>query len=1419
MHQPDDSSSDRDPLDRLAEEFVARYRQGERPSLEDFAARLPERADEVRQLFPALVEIELLKPRTGEFTGDYVPTPTTPGDPTQVGEYRILRRVGQGGMGVVYEAVQESLGRHVALKLLPAEALLDPKRLERFRREAKSAACLHHTNIVPVFGTGEADGRHYYAMQFIAGHPLDAVIEEVRRLNAHPTDEPSAAVSLVAEALLTGSFAAQPDPHAETMTLGGNAAAEEASVGSTSTSTTITGTHTASASLSTAGGSYWMTVARIGVQVASALAYAHEQGVLHRDIKPSNLMLDLRGTVWVTDFGLAKNADAEDITHTGDVIGTLRYMAPERFDGTDDHRADIYALGLTLYELLTMTPAFNADKRAKLLEQVLAANPARPRSVNPAIPRDLETIILKAIARDPAARYPTAGELAEDMQRYIEGRTILARRASIAEQAWRWCKRNPAVASLMTSTVVALIVGTIVSTSFAMLASDRAKQAQGEAKRADDQRQAADEARQIADQRADEITRQQAETRWLLYASRMNLASGFAKEYRTTRLEEFLTEAKPTGDEPDLRGWEWHYFHRLSHSTSRTINIDAVKQPKQLNGGTQAEVGPSVGMMNARFSWDGKWLIAPPMGLMFGVSKRMPTNPGAVIDRATGKLVRTIPPRNYLQSRRGGEPHLVRLEGIPDPAAPDKMKVRMYVDDVVTGKERVPPINLPLTVPKTDDEQLNRFQSPISHVVVSPDSEVVKALSDKGQTVYTWRRGSGAVEERRLRTSDKVDKFRWMYSSQLTNDGRCVFVTRPAGDAAEQPAGRSTRTVIELHDLTGSVADPVTLEYDPALPMSGLVTSVNGTMLAVLEGKAGRVVRILDTQKKEWVGRWTIPTSIPLAWDSQTNSVVQLNVSDDGQRVILGGSTGLYILGERLGVGETVPNRRPTEGDEWRTTVLLAPTGTGRGLEATWLAPDGRSFAIYQAIYGPPTVHEWDLRTAPNTGTTWPEWLLIAGVNCQRQPASRVGSFDIYVGHHTPREKQANATIVVAVRDYTTGQIVRQVQWKEDLVTKRGVMSMTVLSLTACGTRALITVMEPQLDFEVNSKQVTRKGVQQSHTLLVALDQPEKPILKHFAQNDDPDGEAYSTLLLKGRWLLAAEIRKRPRDHRLAPPNTRTATQPYQRYSAVKGEAVGTLPSDPHAWQNLHVVRSALSRDGELLLALTVPTTAKPDAKDTRYTLRAYEMATGQEVWQRECPATEKLDQLGSSIDLGSCFSADGRAMVMAQTDAKGATNAWLIEVATGRTLRELVVPTVGGEQNPWQRGLDQIIWFPTMVVGPKNQLLLYTMSQVLLWNGEDQLGQRLKGHDVELVGATFSTDGARLFTADANDQGRRTIHVWDTRTARELITIGEPSSSAKVHCHCEDMPTNMRVVDGKLILDSFRGQLIFDGSPQREKP
>ena len=186
--------------------------------------------------------------------------------------------------------------------------------------------------------------------------------------------------------------------------------------------------------------------------------------MLHRDIKPSNLLLDVAGRVWVTDFGLAKVEGSDGPTRTGDIVGTVRYMAPERFDGWSDHRSDVYSLGATLYELLTLHPLFGATRQSELIEKVLHDSPEAPRKLDPKIPRDLETIVLKAIAKEPGDRYATAQALGEDLERFLEDRPIRARRSTTVEQCWRWCRRNPWLAAANITAAVLTTVLAIGST-------------------------------------------------------------------------------------------------------------------------------------------------------------------------------------------------------------------------------------------------------------------------------------------------------------------------------------------------------------------------------------------------------------------------------------------------------------------------------------------------------------------------------------------------------------------------------------------------------------------------------------------------------------------------------------------------------------------------------------------------------------------------------------------------------------------------------------------------------------------------------------------------------------------------------------------------------------------------------------------
>jgi serine/threonine protein kinase len=339
--------SEVDPLDLLADEFLDRLRRGERPTVADYAAQYPELAERIRATFPAIELMEQGAPPTGA-AGAGSAVAAKQDLPEVLGDFRLLREIGHGGMGVVYEAVQESLGRPVAVKVLPPALVKRGRFLERFRREARAAGRLHHTNIVPIHGVGEHDGVHFIIMQLIRGQGLDAVMQEVRRLRAGPLTAPDSPAATVAGSLAAGRF----EERAE---FPGAALAAE---------TTTTKPTPLPAP---ADAAYFRAVARLGVQAAGALAYAHAQGVVHRDVKLSNLLLDLQGTLWVTDFGLAKADDSDALTDTGDLLGTLRYMAPERFDGVADARSDVYALGVTLYELLALRPAFDEADRGRLI--------------------------------------------------------------------------------------------------------------------------------------------------------------------------------------------------------------------------------------------------------------------------------------------------------------------------------------------------------------------------------------------------------------------------------------------------------------------------------------------------------------------------------------------------------------------------------------------------------------------------------------------------------------------------------------------------------------------------------------------------------------------------------------------------------------------------------------------------------------------------------------------------------------------------------------------------------------------------------------------------------------------------------------------------------------------------------------------
>ena len=432
-----DTERKRDPLEVLAAEYLERLRQGQAPSISEYAAQHPELAEDIQELFPTIAVTERLKARQARSSGGRAALGGA--RPERLGDFRLIREIGRGGMGVVFEAEQESLRRRVAVKVLPRQALLDEKHLKRFQAEARIAANLHHTNIVEVFGVGEQDGFHYYVMQYIRGAGLDAVIPLLAKCTrSQETIEPQANAT---PATIHNS----------------ESAIAEAAVRQ------LLGEEAGLLPDGRLGRRYWQSVARIGLQAANALNYAHSQGTLHRDIKPANLLLDPQGTVWLADFGLAKAAQSEDLSLSNDVVGTLRYMAPEQFHGQTDHRSDIYSLGLTLYELLILRSAYEETEPSRLIQRITQGPPPAPGSINSEIPRDLETIILKAISHEAGQRYQSAELMADDLRCFLEDRPIHARRVSPVERLGRWCRRNKRLASLTGISLFLLVLVAVVA--------------------------------------------------------------------------------------------------------------------------------------------------------------------------------------------------------------------------------------------------------------------------------------------------------------------------------------------------------------------------------------------------------------------------------------------------------------------------------------------------------------------------------------------------------------------------------------------------------------------------------------------------------------------------------------------------------------------------------------------------------------------------------------------------------------------------------------------------------------------------------------------------------------------------------------------------------------------------------------------
>ncbi|QDT73142.1 serine/threonine-protein kinase [Lacipirellula limnantheis] len=409
-----------------------------------------------------------------------------------LGDFRIVREIGRGGMGVVYEAEQMSLRRRVALKVLPQAAFLDEGRLARFELEARAAATLDHPNIVPIYSIGCEQNVHYYAMQWIRGVSL-----------AELYAERTSAAGKAGAASVATTGAAVPPPHM---------------------AETDAAQHSFGASRSHAE-RYFDRVADWGRQAAEALHFSHERGVIHRDVKPANLIIDPAGKLWITDFGLARLQDDAGVTCTGDLVGTLQYASPERLQGNPaaNHLVDVYALGITLYEMLALKPAFEGNDRPAVIRQIMERDPRPLRQVDPWIATDLEIIVAKATEKEPSNRYQSAGEFADDLRRFLNDQPIKAKRPTIADRALKWARRHQALAkaSLVFGGALILLLGASV-----ML-----------------------------------IQRSLRDTADLLYMADLNAAYSAWGQGSSEEAREILGRHTPAAWQADRRGLEWRVLH------------------------------------------------------------------------------------------------------------------------------------------------------------------------------------------------------------------------------------------------------------------------------------------------------------------------------------------------------------------------------------------------------------------------------------------------------------------------------------------------------------------------------------------------------------------------------------------------------------------------------------------------------------------------------------------------------------------------------------------------------------------------------------------------------------------------------------------------------------------------------------------
>jgi eukaryotic-like serine/threonine-protein kinase len=903
----DDVTVEDAPLAEQAAALAERVKRGEAVDDHDCATQ------ELRDLLPAIRMMASWS--QGSRTNTAI---------RSLGDFRMVRELGRGGMGIVYEAVQISLGRRVALKVLQGSVALNPKRLQRFQVEAQAAAGLRHPHIVPVFATGSEDGIAYYAMQYIECRDLGRIINDLKRDGSTITD-----------------------------------GADVRSIGPRKP-------------LFDQASSFERDVARLARQAALALEHAHANDVLHRDVKPSNLLIDDKGHLWITDFGLARIRGGLDLTQTDEALGTPRYMSPEQALGRHaplDGRTDVYSLGATLYEFLTLSTPFPGDDLLDLLRRITDEEPVAPRKINPRIPVDLETIVLKAMAKVPADRYATAALLADDLGRFLEDRPIRARRPSLVDRAGKWMRRHRKLMAGAAATLIVVAVSLAAAGfQYTVWLRRHGMELETEVTRANRNADLANRNRRLKDR--------------ALHAAQLRLASQAIENGQLERAQDILHDQQKSPGEDDPRDFAWRVLweratRQIAPLYGHERNVRALAASPD---GKALASGDEVGTIRL---WDLQ-TGGPALelkGHVLAISRLVFSADGSLLASAADTDGHSCGEVFLWEAASGRE--LARIDGLENclVAVPAFVRNEPALRLVVTLSESIAALEREPWVREIRTYEL--AHGPSRLVLRSRSrAEDHTCLTDAGQIV-TFKSAPLADQDRFRSLDAEAGQFEWAFDSARFG---------PSVLAAAAPGGRVVAAV--LGNNTVSCRESTTgrelFRYTSESPVRALALSPDGRNLIAACESGVVELRSLATGRRIALSISDVP---------RINANLKLAFSPDGTRLATtgwampGGATPVTVwdveTGKRL---KQYPGHRDRAADllfapdgrwllvaagptirRWSLVGESDPEPLAGHTDEAWsvaFAPDGLVLASGSDDDDPETIKLWD----PNTGRLLRGW-------------------------------------------------------------------------------------------------------------------------------------------------------------------------------------------------------------------------------------------------------------------------------------------------------------------------------------------------------------------------------------------------------------------------------------------------------------